>query len=256
MIYQPEVGFSLQDKPNFPFKNTFYELCRIINNGIAAGAEGICNPSWSVDVCTLVSIIRVRHASGLMTGSVKLASVDILDKLIGVFQMHSGLLQLREYCCMVRRNLTCSQFHPIDVLRSLYALKTEVRAGWKERARRGVIKDNLKFESVADHSFFCHLIAKILLPPWSEKLGSRYDKQTIESMLLYHDLAEAYIGDHAPGEVYNVDNESDWFRYLSMVGTYDGIFGVSDICVLYQKFHDQTTQEAKIARDINYIENL
>lgn len=256
MVYQPEVGFSLRDKPNLPFKNTFYELLRRVSNGIASGAEGICDPIWSVDVCTFVSIIRVRHARGLLAGSLRTAAIDILDKVIGAFEVHGGLLQLREYCCMVRRNLTCLQFHPIDVLRSLYALKTEVRAGWKEKVKRGAIKDRLRIESVADHSFFCHMIAKVLLPPWNEKLGARYEKQMVKSMLLYHDLAEAYIGDHAPGEVYNTDNELDWFRYLNMVGTYDGIFGVSEISGLYQKYHEQTTPEAKIARDINSIETL
>ena len=256
MTYQPEIGFSLRDTPDLPFKNTFYELRRRICEGIHAGVDGISSALWSIEVCTLTSIIRVRHAHGLLTGAFRNEFIEILDKIISVFQIYSGLIFLREYCCMVRRNLACQQFHQINVLRSLYPLKSEVRLGWIERAEKGHLKKEMRFESVADHSLFCHLIAMLLLPPWNETLGDKYDKGKIAQILLYHDLAEAYTGDHTPHQLQHVDDELNWFKYLKMVGTYEGVFGVNDIFDLYSQFHTQSTQEARIARDIDIIENL
>jgi 5'-deoxynucleotidase YfbR-like HD superfamily hydrolase len=109
---------------------------------------------------------------------------------------------------------------------------------------------------VAEHVLFAYLLALVILPPWNPSLGDKYDKEKIKKILLIHDLAESFTGDHTPGDGHDESKELEWFNYMSSLDTYGDVWATGEMFSLYEEFYQQHSHEAKIAKDMDRLENL
>ena len=77
-------------------------------------------------------------------------------------------------------------------------------------------------------------------------------------MILIHDLAEALTGDLLPSERTDPKRQEERhvFAYLRSLVTFDGVFGLARTEKLWEKFEARSSQTAKIAWELDKLENL
>jgi 5'-deoxynucleotidase YfbR-like HD superfamily hydrolase len=98
----------------------------------------------------------------------------------------------------------------------------------------------------------------LLLPETNSdggKLPNGYDKEEVMRMLLIHELAEAYTGDRLPSEHSSVEEEG-WFTKMETALTYRVFPGLENIHHDWHAFEYSDNLNARIARDLDKIENL
>ena len=106
---------------------------------------------------------------------------------------------------------------------------------------------------LADHTLGAYLLGLVCL----DDDGS-LDKREVLDMVLAHDLGEAVTGDFLPLER-NDDarrRERRAYEYFGALTSYGGIFGLGRIQALWERFEAQSTHSAKVARDLDKLENL
>ncbi len=121
------------------------------------------------------------------------------------------------------------------------------RTGWVQRG----VKDP---ESVAEHIYGCFLLATFLLPETDD--NEDYDKQTVLQMLLLHDLPEAVTGD-IPRPVKK--QNPGYYEQLEQQAAEESL--LSGDCTLqqrslWQQWSEQTSYNAKIAKDIDDLQAI
>jgi 5'-deoxynucleotidase YfbR-like HD superfamily hydrolase len=242
IFYDPEIGLLHNDTLD-PFPNTFWELCRRIKNLKN-------NPLFEIDVHTLLSLAQHRHAC---CDPEKKQSIDriqitkileLIDDVIHKNDIKS--MPLIEYIKMVKSNLSVDKYPLGCLLERLYKLKDIPRKGWVERNINGI-------ESVAEHTYFATLLARIFLP--NEMSFQGYNKSKIIDMLFIHDLGEIGIGDLLP-EQQNEEshkNEHQEIINISMHGTYSEIYFLRDIEKLWDIF-DSNHINSKLAHDFDKLD--
>lgn len=151
-----------------------------------------------------------------------------------------------------------------DTLTELYNLKEVVRSGWRQEGRD--LQRLIQPESVADHTWGACLLAQVFLTdslrsnPFmeSEDLSEyeEYDKQRIISILLFHDLAESFIGDYVHKREIDKENERNRFNYYSTLDSYPFFDSFGQIRDYWCEYDGCTTINAKIAFDIDKLEPL
>jgi 5'-deoxynucleotidase YfbR-like HD superfamily hydrolase len=102
-----------------------------------------------------------------------------------------------------------------------------------------------------------YLLALLYLPEWDGD-GPEYRKDDVLKTLLIHDIAEAEVGDTAYPNVTEETRASERriMQYLQMCGTYLRVADMSETFALWNEFDSGLTQTAKIAADIDKLENL
>jgi 5'-deoxynucleotidase YfbR-like HD superfamily hydrolase len=83
--------------------------------------------------------------------------------------------------------------------------------------------------------------------------GEEYDKDEIIQILLFHDLAEAYIGDYLPGEE-GSRREEPTMRTVRFLDTFGSINRSQKVFELWNTFNSGATVEGRIAADIDKLE--
>jgi 5'-deoxynucleotidase YfbR-like HD superfamily hydrolase len=258
--YTPVSGLAHEDPEDHRFRKTFHELSRRLETkvGRITSAAGEALPledaSTPIEVATITSIIQTRHAKKLLNSELLNTSRTLLDDLLRLDL--AEIPRLRSYVASIRRNLEDEDFAQADILSYWYRLKDEVRAGWLKRRRANQFGGDDRIESVAEHVLFAYLLALIFLPPWNPSLGDEYDKEKIKKILLVHDLAESFTGDHTPGDGHDESKELEWFNYMSSLDTYGDVWGTGEIFSLYEEFYQQRSHDARIAKDMDRLENL
>lgn len=222
-----------------PAPRTFDQLLKEISNKD--------NPIFEIALYTLCSLAQHRHAIG------KLSLIDrerlghAIDTVLDNRRIKST--SLKSYLTMVRKHLKFDAFFVARIFEDFYKIKRIPRSGW---VRRGIDKP----ESVADHSYGAYLIALFLLPEaWQDP---DYDKQQILKMILIHDLAEAVTGDVLPEDSNDESKqrEREVYDEIGVLGTYDGLGRLRDVAELWKEFEARTTLNAKVAKDVDKLENL
>ncbi|CAG9467357.1 unnamed protein product [Pedinophyceae sp. YPF-701] len=143
-----------------------------------------------------------------------------------------------------RKDPTASQ--AIDFFHLLFSLKQTKRTGW---VKRGVKAP----ESIADHMYRMGMMAM-----FAGEAG--VDAGRAIKVALVHDVAEAIVGDIAPG-----DGVSDADKYAreaaamerirEMLGGQD-VALASEVVQLWREYEDQATPEAVFVKDLDKLEMI
>lgn len=225
------------------FTKTFKELSHSLRNKNK-------NPLFEIQLHTLCSLAQHRHAEGKLQSHLRNEIRNILTEIIDNNKIKNN--KLRTYVCMVHKHLKYEKFCVGRIFDDYYKLKIAKRTGW---VKRGIING----ESVADHVYGAYLIALFLLPDFwkTEPEEEKYDKREIIDMLLIHDLAEAKVHD-IPTFLKNNDHEEkerEVFDEIEMLGTYKELPKLDYIKVLHRKFETRNTFNARVAKEIDILEN-
>lgn len=245
--YYGDQPFSPADQPRSddnlePAPRTFDRLFKELSDN--------SNPIFEIALYTLCSLAQHRHAIGKLSAPDRQRLGDEIDRVLSNRRLTSG--PLRSYLAMVRKHFKFENFFVARVFEDFYNIKRVYRSGW---VRRGIDRP----ESVADHSYGAYLIALFLLPDtWQDATDNKYDKQDILKMLLIHDLAEAVTGDVLPEDSNDESKqrEREVYDEIAVLGTYDGLGQLRGVAELWKEFEARTTLNAKVAKDIDKLENL
>lgn len=239
---QPVINSAaLSNKDNLgPYAKTFEQLYTNLKSPRN-------NPIFEIEVHTLCSLAQHRHAIGRFKDGDRARLVGLIEELLKKHRIRNE--SLKNYVRTIGRHLEQPVFTVGGVFDSYYKIKRTKRSGWVDRG----IFDG---ESVADHSYGAYLLALFLLPDACE--DKSYSKETIISMLLAHDLSEAITGDILPkNKSEDTDRrEREIYEEIKMLGTYDGLGRMEKIEELWEEFKAGSTLNARVAKDLDRLENL
>lgn len=249
--FDPEAQMSHRDsmeRPNeiAPCRNTMAALLARIERYYEDGRYGLLD----IEVFTLFSLAQQRHAAGVLPESDTKELRNYAEKLL---TSRSKITKtLRPYLAMLVDNFERPSYPPMTVIDWAYRLKTELRQGWLIRN-----VDVPRVESVAEHTCMCCMFALMYLPDRHPDWPA-YDKAEVLKTLLIHDIAEAEIGDIPLNrrDERSRELERAVMRNLQMLSTYIGVVDLTDVYVLWEAFENGRTESARIAADIDKLENL
>jgi 5'-deoxynucleotidase YfbR-like HD superfamily hydrolase/nucleoside phosphorylase len=207
--------------------------------------------SYEIDLHTFCSLAQHRHAAGELSESYRERTIEIIDSALDSDLLRTE--ELRKYVTMVRRHLGFDHFRLGYVFNDFYHVKFVKRKGW-------ILRGLTNGESVADHIYGAYVMAMFLLPDHvpDDSEYTDYSKSQIMQMLLIHDLAEARTGDYAPHERTDEARrkEEEVFGDIAMLGTYSGMAVLRDVAGLWEEYRAGVSINARVARDIDKMENL
>lgn len=211
-----------------------------------------------LDVVTYFIIIHECTAIDniSLTEEQKNNSKELLQSLLNNVSSLNRLKKVQGLCdYLYLLNLNADRDSSIGVLEKLYSLKTSKRKGWQSRG----IENG---ESIADHIYGAYLVGLLYLPegtpdfPDIEYTG--YNKKKILNMILLHDIGEAYTGDIVSTQkTYEQEQkEQQIVRAVFMSSTYTEVADLEDYKESWEEFINNSSINAKLAHEIDKIENL
>jgi nucleoside phosphorylase/5'-deoxynucleotidase YfbR-like HD superfamily hydrolase len=244
IIFEPGRMLSHRDTLG-PFPKTFENLRERIDHHLDDRTYGLFN----IEAFTLYSLAQHRHAHNRLDDGIRKNLLGFLPQLLKSTNL-SGIM--RPYLKMLKTNFGYTKFLPGQIAEVLVKLKDQPRAGWMDHKAKLP-----RVESVADHSMGAFILGLTFLPDTNPDLPT-YDKQQILMTLLIHDLAESITGDVPFSKVTEETKarEREAYQYISVCGTYPGIATLEPYYELWLDFERGSTENAKIARDIDKLENL
>ena len=247
-----------EDDISSDFSITKQNLSHNISNAIASGKF-----SYSVylDIVTLVSFATSRVHT--ISNSIKNELIALANKILDARNTRKAdvyffkLDSVRSYVSLSRDILTEGDFFALKLITELYSLKHRKRAGW--------IKRNVEnSESISDHMYFSVLMAMLFLPEtielsdWEDNKNElrEYSKRKILSMLLVHELGEAYLGNKVSNEKTekDVENEVARVRYYGLLSVLPIFFGLTSYSDFYDRYEKQSDINARIAKEMDVLE--
>jgi 5'-deoxynucleotidase YfbR-like HD superfamily hydrolase/nucleoside phosphorylase len=237
--YNPEYPKGHYDQPTHPCAKTVARLVDRIERAITGRHDG----PVEVEIYTLASLAQFRLAHHTLNEHLRLVVLDILNRAAGLV----STAVLTRYLDMLKNHLEAGEFSTAHVFNELVSVKSRARRGWEARGLEHV-------ESVAAHMYGAYLLALCMLPDTGDL---DYKKHSVMEMLLVHDLAEAYTGDRLPEEK-NEQTRGEDDRvsgYISMMSTYTESVDLFMTYDLWREFEEGTSINARIARDIDKLEN-
>ncbi len=257
-----------KDQLNCDFPMTFSRLSGKIREALKDSNH---YPLLELDIVTLCSLVLNRMAAGTLR--------EVEGRHIVLF----GLVSRAMSSPIVRRTeslngflMNCirylklgNSFTPLTPVIELYSLKSHVRAGWKRFATE-TQETSMRIESVAEHSFACMLIAKLLLPEASDipflirdksvpaDYFVGYDKGEVIRMLEVHDWGEWLEGDVATPDKKPWDEETERNEVLriSCLAGVPGCYPMPALWEEFSKFEQRSNICARLALEIDILENL
>lgn len=247
--FDPERQLSHSDVLD-PFPNTFEHLYGRISRNVSSVNYGLLN----IEIFTLYSLAQYRHHGGQqLDDNVRQALLILIPDLL---KSRAVSETVRQYLAMLQINLREPKaFLSGRLAEKLYGLKTELRAGWRDR--RLTLK---RVESVAEHTMGALILGLTYLPDENPKNWMGYDKREVLAYVLIHDLAESISGDASTRDPAKIrvakERERAAFRYLKMSRTYPGVANFETYYQKWEIFEATMDHNAKIARDLDRLDNL
>lgn len=238
------VQLELEDKGG-PWPRTRHILRQRIADALRRSArdeyDRIC-------ILTYFSLVRFRHERGTLSEAERSSELDLLKSVIES-DINPGE-RLGPFLVMVQNALSKPKYTSIDAILELYALKSLPRAGWVER--KFVEKGDV-IETVGSHVFGTMLLAELLcdcvVPPVSEVERSR-----VLQLLVYHDLAEAYIGDYIPSDGTTKNLEGAAIERISTLATYEYLPRLAEITKSWKQFEIPSERAGILAKDFDKLD--
>jgi 5'-deoxynucleotidase YfbR-like HD superfamily hydrolase len=238
------------------FDRLYYKISEYLNNPANS------YPLFELEVFTICSLIQQRTVfqKTVLDQDIYDKYGLIINRILDNQTIHISELLLK-YLEMLKVNISNSIPSIVQFAYDLFHIKTNLRAGWIESsAKRTESSVNIKrTESVADHTMGTIILAKLFLPELISN-ESKYKKNKVIDILLFHDLAEAYTTDipqYRKGSPYS-ELEKKAINYISMISSYDKIGNLIDIQENWSAFEGYAESDInyKIAKDIDKLENL
>jgi len=256
--YDPRETMNNIDGVGVPIENTFNTLISKITGSIE---ERRTYPLKDVELITLMSLCQKRLAAGCLENKYRIKISEFLSST-RISDLTESF-ELRDYCEMLKEHFEDQSFSIKSLIYKLYALKKLDRSGWNDVTDKHSRKTE-KPESVFSHTAGGLLLIEMFLP---EKLVpndvssswkgscSRYSKETIRKIFLFHDLAESYIGDLLPRQRNDETKalEVKVNKKLGMLSTYNE-FQYSNLYDLWEQFENNSTINGVIAKEIDRID--
>lgn len=183
---------------------------------------------------------------------------ELLSIVLKDSEAQARITKVQELCSFLQLlhiNFRDNETTSIGVLKNLYSLKKRKRAGWEKRG----ITDG---ETIADHIFGAYLLGLVYLPQNKPKHididYSEYCKDTILTMLLLHDLGEAYTGDIVSTQKTDEEKfkEQQFVKAIFMSSTFEETANLEKYKLVWEDYVGGNSVNARIAHEIDKIENL
>jgi 5'-deoxynucleotidase YfbR-like HD superfamily hydrolase/nucleoside phosphorylase len=224
---------------------------RVLGGKIADAIRGGANVEYDrICVLTYFSLVRYRHEIGKLPAAEREQELQLAARLLKS-KLNLGD-QLRAFLVMVENALSSDRYSSIDAIIELFALKAIPRIGWVER---NIGANGQVVESVASHVFGAMLLAELLIdrvtPPVTDD-----ERNQIVRLLLYHDLAEAYIGDYEPNDGETKSKEGPAIQRIATLATYRYLPRLSEIAGQWKRFEFATAPDrcGTLARDFDKLD--
>lgn len=217
-----------------------------------------------VSIITLINLVIYNHYKNkinFVDVSLPEGFCELLNDLLENSKSSNNVV--RKYITITKEHLMQPNIYA-DTFSKIYALKRTRRAGWYKSGRE--INKTEQPESVAEHIWGCCMIAQLFL---TENLNNchffkksevdtyskQYSKEHIISLLLIHDLPEAYTGD-IPDDPNKKEKEEQVMESLPALNSFPFFYSFGDIKALWDEYEKRETINAKIAYDIDKLEPL
>jgi 5'-deoxynucleotidase YfbR-like HD superfamily hydrolase/nucleoside phosphorylase len=224
---------------------------RILGGRIQKAVKDGTNVEYDrICVLTYFSLVRYRHELGKLAQTEREHELKLASELLKS-KLNLGD-QLRAFLVMVENALSKDRYSSIDAIIELFALKTIPRIGWVERniGPKGDV-----VESVASHVLGAMLLAELLvdriMPPVTPD-----ERNQVIRLLLYHDLAEAYIGDYKSNDGEAKSKEGPAIQRIAALATYSLLPRLSEVAVQWKRFEFATDADrcGILARDFDKLD--
>lgn len=242
-----------------------------VTNILCKSLDSYCNsgsmkPRSLIELHTLLSLHCNRHIEGHLSEGLRQQGHVAVSKFYSVFKdklpvWYHGYIELSIQI------LGQSKTSGVDIVDKVLSLKNQLRSGWMFEGVRGgkevvrvVTRTMMRMaatgpesipgclpESVADHSWGCCMLAWMSLSAKSEMNVMR-----VIQLLLIHDLAETETGDqvHEGGS----NRAGQVSARLGAIGYLYSFSGVAEWSNLFRELEEESTAEAKFAKDVDKIE--
>ena len=250
-------NISLADATIVNIKTTLLQMRHQILRAVSTGSFRNYN-LFVLDVVTYFTIVQECNNSDdkMLTIEQSNSAKDLLNALLNDDEALKRLKKVQElYDYLHLLKLNIDKDSSIGVLEKLYSLKTRKRAGWETRG----IKDG---ESIADHIYGAYLLGLLYLPECNpnfldEDYGE-YCKEKVLNMILLHDIGESYTGDIVSTQKTDKEKfvERQITRAIFMSSTYSEVSNLTYYKEIWDEFIKNSTINAKLAHEIDKIENL
>lgn len=235
-----------EDNPELSFSRTFKILIDKINNHLTNKKK---DPLLEINIFTLCSLAQYRQIINRLPKYKAEKIISLLDIILSK-KTDIGT-ELQVYLSMINENLKNGTYDSARILERISKTKVVERSGW--------IRANIdKPESIADHMYNAMWIAVLYLPETLQKYGNKYNKRKIIDTLFIHDIGEVDVGDKPPDEFtdsFRIQEDSR-VKYILMHDTYPEIHNLNEYRQLWDDFFNQSTINARIAKDIDVIEAI
>jgi 5'-deoxynucleotidase YfbR-like HD superfamily hydrolase/nucleoside phosphorylase len=238
-------------------------LCKDLNGYIS---DKRFRPRSFVELHTLLSLHNMRHLEGLLDETLRVDCVEIVMKFALLFRDDLPSWYLG-YLDMSIKLLSQPTALSINFVTNVMGLKDKLRSGWSftglrsgkqvtRNVKRVMYRETVEGlvpvldcqpESVADHSWGCAMLAWMAI---SDLDG--IDVNHVIKLLLIHDLPESITGDlcHSKNDI----AESKAVAELSAIGYLKRFKGAICWAELFDELERKTSEESKVASDIDKIE--
>jgi 5'-deoxynucleotidase YfbR-like HD superfamily hydrolase len=227
------------------FPNTF----RSLFGRLSIEYDSAAYTAREIDLYTLLSLAQHRHVRGTLDPEQREQLRELVLRVLRGSDIKSGTL--RRFLEMQKRNLEYPRFNVGQIAETLYGLKSARRSGWIDHGLRTSV------ESVADHTYGAYLLGMLYLPEQAPKWEG-YNKGSVLEMILIHDLGEAITGDLLPRDrnEQKASEERETYEYIGTMGTYPRVGRLERVKELWQEFDQKASINARIANDLDKLENL
>ena len=230
---------------------TFHHLSSLIEAQITSKKKSL---TFEIELFTLLSIFhsRVSNYSNFNDSDQLILMKQKIENIISKFNS-SNIKRIQKrilnYINFINDVVIKDGYNSLDAIIDLYKTKFIERTGWINRKI-----NNIRRESIAEHTFGACLLALIFLPKkWEEKNEVIY-RDEIVNMLLIHDLAEAYTGDIVNKNEQDRIKEARWMSNISCMGISSFLADLTSFESLFSKINNCMTIAGKVAHDIDKID--
>jgi len=227
------------------WRRTRQMLGRRIEAAISSGTTGEYD---RICILTYFSLVRYRHELAKLSTEQREQEAALIKKL-KASNVTLGP-ELSAFLTMVEHALSRELYSSLDAVVELFAMKAIPRIGWVDRK---ITAATQVVESVASHVYGAMLLVELLSERLVPKLDPNETTQIIR-ILLYHDIAEAYIGDYRPTDGETKAMEIPTMHRIAALASYQHLPGLSASFAHFQRFETGSARCASLARDFDKLD--
>ncbi|MEM5474691.1 HD domain-containing protein [Hoeflea sp. AS60] len=211
-------------------------------------AKGNLNEYDRICIITYFSLVRYRLELGELNSQQRLAEREFAERLLA--SSLSVGQSINAYLNMLKIGLTNNQYSYLDAIVGLYVIKMLPRVGWVQREFGH--NDNA-VETVASHVFGAMLLADLLADKAKPDI-SVAERGELSRIILYHDLAEAYIGDYGPKDGETKAKENEAVLRIRAHAQFRNLKRLSDTYDIWDRFERGSDELSILAKDFDRLD--